>query len=168
VRQNEERRPRRHPNPLQAAPDRHEVESERMTAYMEQRKRDFRQKREEHRNNTLRGFNIPQMSQIEMRKVREGLVELFKAMINPMMKEFQLRAENWDNWVAFERAYEEVMHLLRLHIIKALKRNPETVSGQRRINPLIQKARVEQSEKFFMEQEMQKAGEGEIDAGATR
>jgi hypothetical protein len=32
VRQNEERRSRRHPNPLQAAPDRQEVESECKTA----------------------------------------------------------------------------------------------------------------------------------------
>jgi hypothetical protein len=48
------------------------------------------------------------------------------------------------------------MHLLVLHIIKALKHNPEPVQSQRTINPLIQKARAEQSERLFLEQDMQK------------
>jgi hypothetical protein len=48
------------------------------------------------------------------------------------------------------------MHLLRLYTIKALKRSSETMYGQRRINSLIQKARADQSKKFFTEQEMQR------------
>jgi hypothetical protein len=93
------------------------VKSERITTYREQRKKDFKWKREKHRNNKSGGVNICQMSQLEMRKVREGLVELFRKVINPMMKEFQPRAKDCDDWLAFEGAYEEAIHLLRLHII---------------------------------------------------
>jgi hypothetical protein len=91
---NGERRPRRHPNPFEAAPDKQKVESERMKAYREPSKRDFRRKREEPRNNRSRGVNIPQMSQFEMRKVREGLLEVFRTLLNSMMKEFQPRAKD--------------------------------------------------------------------------
>jgi hypothetical protein len=93
---------------------------------------------------------------MEMRKVRDGLMELFRTVINPMMKEFQPEEGVWDDWLAFEGAYEEAMHLLRLHIIKALKRNPATLSGDRRINPVAQKALAEQSEKLFAQQDMRR------------
>jgi hypothetical protein len=62
------------------------------------------------------------MSKTEMRKVREGLTDLFKTMINPLMKEFQPKEGDWEGWQAAERAYEEAMHLLALHIMKALNR----------------------------------------------
>jgi hypothetical protein len=55
--------------------------------YRVQRKRDLRRKLEERRRDTAHGVNIPQLSQAEMRKVREGLVELFRTTINPMLKE---------------------------------------------------------------------------------
>jgi hypothetical protein len=84
--QSEGRRVRTRPNPLQIAPDRQEVESQHMSDYKERRREDFRRKLEEHRRNTSRGVNVPQMSRAEMRKVKEGLAELFKTVINPMMK----------------------------------------------------------------------------------
>jgi hypothetical protein len=145
-----------HPNPLQASPNRQKVDSERMTQYKEQRKRDLSRKCEEYYRNTARGVNIPQMSQAEMRKVRERLINLFKKEINPMMKEFQSKEDYWDNWQAFERVYEEAMDFLRLHIMKVLKLKSETMYGQRRINPQIQKARAKQSEILFTRQEIQR------------
>jgi hypothetical protein len=88
--------------------------------------------------------------------VRDGLANLFKTMINPLIKEFQPKEDNWEGWQAFEGAFEEAMHLLPLHIMKVLNRKPETIYGQRRINPLIQNARAEQSEAIFMKQEIQR------------
>jgi hypothetical protein len=40
--------------------------------------------------------------------------------------------------------------------IKALNRKPETMYGQRRVNPLIQKAGTEQNEAMFTKQEIQR------------
>jgi hypothetical protein len=76
--------------------DRQEVESEGMKAHRERSKRYFKRKGEEPRNDRSRGVNIPQMSQLEMRKVREGLLELFRTLVNSMMKELQARAKDWD------------------------------------------------------------------------
>jgi hypothetical protein len=36
------------------------------------------------------------MSQAEMRKVKEGLVDFFKTMINPLMKGFQPKGDDWE------------------------------------------------------------------------
>jgi hypothetical protein len=91
-----------------------------------------------------------------MRKVREGLMYLFKTITNPMMSEFQPREGNRDDWMVFEGAYEEAMHVLRLHIVKTLKRNPTTLYGERRINSAVQKARAKQNEKLFTQQELQR------------
>jgi hypothetical protein len=113
-------------------------------------------KREEHCRNTAQGVNSPQMSQAERRKVKEGRVDLFKTQINPLMKEFQHKPDDWEDWQAFERAYQEAMHLLRLHIMMALNRKSETMYGQRRVNPLIQTARAQQKEKIFTKQEIQR------------
>jgi hypothetical protein len=120
------------------------------------RKREFRRKLLEHRSNTALGVNIPQLSQKEMQMVREGLIDLFKTIINLMMKEFQRETTDWDDWQAFEGAYEEAMHLLRMHIIKAVKRNPATLHGERKINPTVQKVRTEQSERLFAQQDLRR------------
>jgi hypothetical protein len=38
----------------------------------------------------------------------------------------------------FEAAYEEALHFIDMHIIRALKRDEKQLYGQRRINPKIQ------------------------------
>jgi hypothetical protein len=96
------------------------------------------------------------MSQAEMRKVRERLADLFKMMINPLMKKFQPMEGDWEGWQAFKGAYDESMHLLRLHMMKALKSKPETMYGQRGVNPFLQKAPAEQIEATFTKQEIQR------------
>jgi hypothetical protein len=77
------------PDPLQPGPNRQAVDSERITGYKEQMKRDVRRTREEHCMNTARGVNIPQMSQAEMREIGPGLADLFMTVINSMVNEFQ-------------------------------------------------------------------------------
>jgi hypothetical protein len=43
------------------------------------------------------------MSQKEMRKVKQGLVEVFETEINPLLKEFQSTSEDdWEEWQTFE------------------------------------------------------------------
>jgi hypothetical protein len=91
-----------------------------------------------------------------MRKVREGPADLFKPMLNPLMKEFQPKEGDWKDWEAFEGVYEEAMHLLCLHILKVLNRKSGPLCGQRKINPLIHKARAEQSEAICTKQEIQR------------
>jgi hypothetical protein len=77
-------------------------------------------------------------------------------VISPLMKEFQPKEGHWEDWQAFEGACEEVTHVLLLHIMKALKRKPETMYSQRRVNPLTQKAQAEQTEEIVTKQEIQK------------
>jgi hypothetical protein len=107
--------------------------------YRVQRKKEFRRKLEEHCRDTAHGVNIPQLSQAEMRKIREGLVELFMTIINPMLKELQPEDDDYNDWLAFEVAYKETMHILRLDILKSLKRDPKTLYGERRINRWLRK-----------------------------
>jgi hypothetical protein len=92
--------------------------------------REFRRKWEERCRNTAQAVIISEMSPAEMQKVKEGLVDLFKTEINSLMKEFPLTPNDRENWLAFEGAYEEAMHRLRLHIMRALKRKSETMYGQ--------------------------------------
>jgi hypothetical protein len=77
------------------------------------------------------------MSRAEMRRVKKGLVDLFKTEINPIMKEFEPRSDDWDDWLVFEGDYEEALHLIRLHIMRALKRDEKQLHGPRKINPKI-------------------------------
>jgi hypothetical protein len=83
---------------------------------------------------------MPKLSQGEMRKVKQGLVDLFKTVINPIMKEFKPRPEKWIDWLAFEGVYEKALHLIRLHVMKALKRKVDGLYGFRRVNPKMQRA----------------------------
>jgi hypothetical protein len=126
-----------------------------LTEYREQR-REFKRKREEHCSNTTREINFHQMSQAEMKKIRQGQAHLFKMMINALMKEFQPKRDDLQSWEAFEGADEEAMHFPRLHIMKVLNRKPETMYGQRRVSPQIQEARAEKIETIFTKREIQR------------
>jgi hypothetical protein len=52
-----------------------------------------------------------------MRRVKKGLMDLLNVEINPMMNEFRPRNHDWEDWLIFEGAYEEVLRLIRLHIL---------------------------------------------------
>jgi hypothetical protein len=87
-----------------------------------------------------------------MQKVKKGFFDLFKIEINPIMKEFAPRSDDWDDWLLFEGAYQEALHLIRLHIMKALKCDKKQLYSPRRINPKIEEARARKSEELFMKQ----------------
>jgi hypothetical protein len=110
--------------------------------YKEERKRRFKRKHEEHNEKKSIRVNAPQMIQAEMSKVKVGLANLFKTEINQIMREFKPRTDNSEDWQAFEGAYEEALHLLRLHVVKALKRDEKKMCRFRKVNPRMQKARA--------------------------
>jgi hypothetical protein len=149
------RRPDIHPNPLQADPDSQELETDHSMRYREQRRREFRRKPDEHYDNTARAANIPLMSQAEIRRVKKGLMDPFKVEINPMMEEFEPRSDDHEYWLIFEEGYEKALDLIRLHIMRALKRDEKQLYGQKRINAKIQEARAKKSEELFMTQNIE-------------
>jgi hypothetical protein len=102
------------------------------------------------------GMNMPQMTHAQMRKVKVRLANLFKTEINPIVKEFNPRTGDWEDWQAFEGAYEEVLYLLRPHVVKTLRRDEQKMYGFRKVNPKKQKARTEQKEELFAKQDIQR------------
>jgi hypothetical protein len=66
-----------------------------------------------------------------MRRVKTGLKDLFKYEINPMTQKIIPEKDDWDGWLAFEGVYEESMHRIREHIIRAIGRNPQRLYGEK-------------------------------------
>jgi hypothetical protein len=65
-------------------------------------------------------------------------------------------SNHWDEWTAFKGAYEEAMHRIREHIIRAIGRDPTRIYGQRRINPDLQVAVEKSAEKMIAIQKIRK------------
>jgi hypothetical protein len=99
---------------------------------------------------------MPQTIQAEMRKIKVGMVDLFKTEINPITREFKSKAYDWEDWQAFEGAYEEAWHLLRVLVMNILKRDEKKMYDFRKISPRMQKAQSEQREELFTKQDIQK------------
>jgi hypothetical protein len=57
--------------------------------------------------------------------------------------------DDWDGRLAFEGVYEELMHRLREHIIRAIDRKPQRLYGEKRLNPKLQTATEEVTETLF-------------------
>jgi hypothetical protein len=125
-------------------------------AIQKRKEKKFRRKHEEHSNKMSLGVNILQMTQAEMRNIKVRLADLFKTEINLIMREFEPRTNDWEDWQAFERAYEEALHLLRLHIVKILKRDEKKTDGFSKVNPTMQTTRAEHWEKLFAKQDIQR------------
>jgi hypothetical protein len=117
---------------LQAPPE--DVQSAVAAAYKQRCVREFQQKLQEHRDNTAKGVYIPQINKAEMKKIKVGLTDLFKMDLIPMLKEFQPCLGDFDEWLAFERADEECLDRIRIHILKSLDRGTRTLYGTRKIN----------------------------------
>jgi hypothetical protein len=110
----------------------------------QRRQLEYIRKSEQHQRNISRGVNIPQLNSEQMRRVRVGLSDLFRSELNPMMERMFPESDEWQEWAAFEGAYEEAMHQLREHILSAIGRDRRRLYGQKRINPVLQAA-AEQS-----------------------
>jgi hypothetical protein len=106
----------------------------------------FIRKKQEYERKLNQGVNIPQLNADQMRQVTIGLSDLFKYEINPMTAKMTPEKGDWDEWLAFEGAYEEGMHRIREHIIRAIGRNPQRLYGEKRLNPKLQTATEEAAE----------------------
>jgi hypothetical protein len=84
-----------------------------------------------------------------MRKIKTGLEDLFKCDINPLMTKFQPDLGDWDGWCAFEGAYEESMHKIRIHIFQALNRDTRKLYGVQQVNAQLQAAREQRTEQVI-------------------
>jgi hypothetical protein len=74
-------------------------------------------KRDEYMRQMERGVKIQRLNKEQMRKIKTELQNLFKYKINPLMTELQPDPGDWDGWCAFDRAYKESMHKIRIHIL---------------------------------------------------
>jgi hypothetical protein len=142
------------PNPLPDLPP--PIDSREMERHKMRRVREFIRKRDIHMHNTGSGVNIPKLTKKDMIKVRVGLLDLFEHEINPLMKEFQPENGDWDGWLAFEGAYEESLHLIRMHIVKALDLDPKGLYGARRVSPKTLEKQEKMHERRFRTQDIQR------------
>jgi hypothetical protein len=96
---------------------------------------------------TEQGVNIPRPDAQQMRKVTQGMTNLFRNQINPLIEEFHPERDDWDGWLEFEGAYEESIHLIRMHIMQALKRDRRRLYGARKVIGRLQESREQAAER---------------------
>jgi hypothetical protein len=71
---------------------------------------EFIKKKEQYGRLVSRGVNIPQLNAEQMRRVKEGLSDLFRGELNPILEQMMPKTEEHQEWLGFEGAYEECMH----------------------------------------------------------
>jgi hypothetical protein len=105
-------------------------------AEMERRQRceDYVRKKEQYERSISHGVNIPQLNAEQTRKVKQGLSDLFKGELNPILEQMMPRSEEHEEWIGFEGAYEDCMHRIRERILLAIGRDSSRLCGERRVN----------------------------------
>jgi hypothetical protein len=116
------------------------------------RKRGFRQKKAVLQAKVKSGVNIPPLYRNDMQKLTKKIIDLFNQVINPQMREQLPEETNWEEWEAFEGAYEDSMDQLRTCIMKGLNKNPERIYGQKPFNAQVQAAREKAANEHFNSQ----------------
>jgi hypothetical protein len=114
-----------------------QAEEERANGEMGKSRQEKIEKKKHYQSRMLGAVNIPQLNNEQIRKVKHGLKDLFANEINPLLAKFKPKNREWEEWQAFEGAYEEAMHRLREHVITALGRHPQRLYGEKRINPTL-------------------------------
>jgi 3-dehydroquinate dehydratase len=107
---------------------------------------EFVRRKEHYERQISQGVNIPQLNADQMRRVKEGLSDLFKGELNPLLTRMMPRTDDHTEWIAFEGAYEECMHRIREHIILAIGRDLRRLYGERRLNVNLQVAAEQSAE----------------------
>jgi hypothetical protein len=123
-----------------------QAEEERANEEMRESRQEMIEKKKHYQNRMLGAVNIPQLNSEQMKRVKQGLKGLFTNEINPLLAKFKPKNREWEEWQAFDGAYEEAMHLLREHVITAIGRDPQRLYGEKRINPAVQAAREQEAE----------------------
>jgi hypothetical protein len=90
--------------------------------------------------------NIPELNADRMRRVKDGLSDLFKGELNPLLTRMMPRIDDHSEWIAFEDADEESMHRIREHIILTIGRDMRRLYGERRLNVSLQVAAEQSAE----------------------
>jgi hypothetical protein len=71
---------------------------------------DFIRKKEHYEREISRGMNIPQLNADQMRRMKVGLIDLFKGELNPMLEQMMTEGDDHAEWLGFEGAYKESMY----------------------------------------------------------
>jgi hypothetical protein len=129
---------------------------EETSEYRRLRQMELRRRKVELQALTGQGVNIPPLDTNDVRKLQKGLQNLFEQQINRRMEEQQPAADDWDDWEAFEGAYEESIHEIRECIMKGLNRNPARIYGTRQFNAKVQAAREAEATKMYNSQQLKR------------
>jgi hypothetical protein len=81
-----------------------------------------------------------------MRKVKEGLSDMLRGELNPLLEQMMRRTEGHEEWVGFDGVYEEYMHRIRERILLAIGRDLSRLYGEKRLNPKAQAAAEQSTE----------------------
>jgi hypothetical protein len=108
---------------------------ERAETERRRKRTEFIRKKEQYEKNISRGVNIPQPSAYQMQRAKEGLSDLFRGELNPILKQMMPRTGGQEEW-----AYEECMHRIRKHIRSAIGRDSKRLYGERHQNPNLHAA----------------------------
>jgi hypothetical protein len=127
-------------------------EEEQAAVDREGRRRRFIKNRDEYLRQMERVVDIPRLNKEQMPRIKTRLEDFFKYEINPLMTELQPDPGDWDGWCAFEGAYEESTHKIRIRILPALNRDTRKLYGVQQVNARLQAVREQRSEQVINHQ----------------
>jgi hypothetical protein len=91
---------------------------------------EFMKKEEHDEGHISQDVNIPQLNGDQRRQVKEGLSDLFKGELNPLLTRMMPRTDDHSEWIALEGGYEESRDRIREHIILAIGRDLRRLYGE--------------------------------------
>jgi hypothetical protein len=101
------------------------------------------------------GVNLPPLTAKNKKRLKFALKDLFRAEINPILKEMLPVTDDWESWLAFEGIYEDALDKIRNLILFTKGRDPKRLYGTRRINVPLQTAKERTSEAIALHQTTQ-------------